>query len=831
MDLSFKPLRNQKAHPGLRTSQQFLFGLQSLYCKKSRQETFSLKSDCKPLISSFQVVHFEFMVALISSFQVAHFNSNPPQQNLRRNLLQHHRRTSLIRCGIAEASGQPAPVGQKTKYNDGLFEKLFMTLFARKMEKFGAPAKAGDAGKEKGWLDYNYESFVDASKKVMQGRNRIQQQQVVRQVLLSMLPPGAPEQFRKLFPPTRWAEEFNAALTVPFFQWLVGPSEVIEVEVNGVKQRSGVLIKKCRYLENSGCVGMCVNMCKIPTQDFFTNEFGLPLTMNPNFEDMSCEMIYGQAPPAFEDDPVAKQPCFANICGTRSILFCSPTQFCESARDKISSCNSTTTDAESLDKGSHPCIADVQLDAFTPQDYADALDKSILFFEGQRSGKLPADQRLTWRADSGLSDGSTYHVNLVGGYYDAGDNVKFGLPMAFTTTLLSWSVIEFGSSMGNQIHNAKSAIRWSTDYLLKAATATPDTLYVQVGDPNMDHRCWERPEDMDTPRTVYKVTAQNPGSDVAAETAAALAAASIVFRDSDPHYSSKLLGTAMKVFSFADRYRGSYSESLSSAVCPFYCSYSGYHDELLWGASWLHRASQNASYLNYIQSNGHTLGAEDDDYSFSWDDKRPGTKVLLSKGFLESSQPEFLTFKSHSDNYICSLIPGSSSFQAQYTPGGLLYKGSESNLQYVTSTTFLLLTYAKYLSSNGGETSCGGTTVTAESLVAQAKKQVDYILGDNPQKMSYMVGFGDKFPQHVHHRGSSVPCVKSHPARIPCGDGFQYLYSGSPNPNVLVGAILGGPDSRDEFADARSNYQQSEPATYINAPFVGAVAFFAAATT
>jgi len=71
-------------------------------------------------------------------------------------------------------------------------------------------------------------------------------------------------------------------------------------------------------------------------------------------------------------------------------------------------------------------------------------------------------------------------VDLVGGYYDAGDNVKFGLPMAFTTTLLAWSVIEFGSSMMDQIENARAAIRWSTDYLLKAATTTPDTVYVQV---------------------------------------------------------------------------------------------------------------------------------------------------------------------------------------------------------------------------------------------------------------------------------------------------------------------------------------------------------------
>lgn len=168
-------------------------------------------------------------------------------------------------------------------------------------------------------------------------------------------------------------------------------------------------------------------------------------------------------------------------------------------------------------------------------------------------------------------------MDLTGGYYDAGDNVKFNFPMAFTTTMLSWSTLEYGKKMGpQQLQSARSAIRWATDYLLKCATATPGKLYVGVGDPNADHRCWERPEDMDTPRAVYSVSPSNPGSDVAGETAAALASASLVFRKADPAYSRVLLRTAKKVMQFAIQYRGSYSDSLGSVFCPFYCSYSGY---------------------------------------------------------------------------------------------------------------------------------------------------------------------------------------------------------------------------------------------------------------
>ncbi|XP_051200696.1 endoglucanase 19 [Lolium perenne] len=461
-------------------------------------------------------------------------------------------------------------------------------------------------------------------------------------------------------------------------------------------------------------------------------------------------------------------------------------------------------------------------------NYADALSKSLIFFEGQRSGKLPPGNRMPWRADSGLTDGAQYNVDLVGGYYDAGDNVKFGLPMAFTTTMLAWSVADFGKFMGAELPHARAAVRWGADYLLKAATATPGALYVQVGDPGRDHACWERPEDMDTPRGVYRVDGSKPGSDVAGETAAALAASSVAFRRSDPAYSARLLHAAMAVFEFADRHRGSYSDSLSADVCPYYCSYSGYHDELLWAASWLHRASNNATYMAYVQAYGMQLGAADDDFSFSWDDKRAGTKVLLSRGFLRRKLQGLELYKSHSDSYICSLVPGTSGFQAgQYTPGGLIYKEGESNMQYVTTATFLMLAYAKYLKSSGAVVSCGGRDLAPADLVALAKRQVDYILGKNPAGRSYMVGFGARYPQRAHHRGASMPSVHAHPGRIGCDAGFQYLHAAGANPNVLIGAVLGGPDAHDGFDDDRGNYAQSEPATYINAPLVGPLAFFA----
>ena len=53
-----------------------------------------------------------------------------------------------------------------------------------------------------------------------------------------------------------------------------------------------------------------------------------------------------------------------------------------------------------------------------PTDYSESLHLSLLFYEAQRSGRLPANNRIPWRKNSALKDGSDVGLDLTGGYYD-----------------------------------------------------------------------------------------------------------------------------------------------------------------------------------------------------------------------------------------------------------------------------------------------------------------------------------------------------------------------------------------------------------------------------
>ncbi|AFY60747.1 DUF4033 domain-containing protein [Synechococcus sp. PCC 6312] len=194
---------------------------------------------------------------------------------------------------------QPAAI-----YTDNAFDRLALGLINRKI------AQALDLTPP----SPTYANFVWLSQQVMQGRTAQEQQALIAEVLASVIPRWVLWGIRNFFSPAPLVCELNAWFATRLFQWLVGPCEWQSTLVAGPDQafrwqRSRVQIKKCRYLEESGCVGMCVNLCKLPTQKFFTEQFGIPLTMTPDFQDLSCAMVFGQMPLPFTEEEAAQQPC------------------------------------------------------------------------------------------------------------------------------------------------------------------------------------------------------------------------------------------------------------------------------------------------------------------------------------------------------------------------------------------------------------------------------------------------------------------------------------------------------------------------------------------
>lgn len=185
--------------------------------------------------------------------------------------------------------------------------------------------------------------------------------------------------------------------------------------------------------------------------------------------------------------------------------------------------------------------------------YGEALQKNFLFWEANRSGALGPDNRLEWRRDSTTNDGSTVGRDLEGGYFDAGDHVKFGQPMAASVNMLAWGGVEYTDAYkgAGQFDELLDAVKWGTDYFLKAhETSGGKTakLWVQVGEGGSanDHGYWGAPETVEanTTRRAFAIDPANPGSDVAASTSSALAAASMLFRGVDDAYADELLKNA-----------------------------------------------------------------------------------------------------------------------------------------------------------------------------------------------------------------------------------------------------------------------------------------------
>ncbi|WP_298543892.1 glycoside hydrolase family 48 protein [uncultured Aquimarina sp.] len=429
-------------------------------------------------------------------------------------------------------------------------------------------------------------------------------------------------------------------------------------------------------------------------------------------------------------------------------------------------------------------------------NYGEALQKSLLFYETQQSGKLPDWNRISWRSDSGVNDGADVGLDLTGGWNDAGDHVKFGFPMAFSVTALNWGFLEYkdGYDTANQTEHFKRNIKWVTDYFIKCHPS-PNVFYAQVADSkSQDHNFWMPAEMVDVhpmygQRKSYALTTSNPGTDVACETAAALASASIIFKDSDPAYSATLLSHAIELYEFGDNHRGLYTSDGNIPAVGTYTS-GNFQDELTWGALWLYKATGDQKYLDKAEAE---YTQPDFLWSLVWEDKSYGNMVLLS--IITGKE----IYKTDAERHLDWWQEGNGG--VNYSPGGQAHLTQWGSLRHAMNASLTALIYSDNVN-----------TPKSSQYRNFAINQVNYALGDNPNNRSLVTGFGVNPPTKPHHRGQHSSWSRS-----------------STNPvesrHTMWGALMGGPSKPDDaFEEDRDDFQANEVATDYNACYQGVLA-------
>ena len=238
-------------------------------------------------------------------------------------------------------------------------------------------------------------------------------------------------------------------------------------------------------------------------------------------------------------------------------------------------------------------VTPVIIDPIAEYNYAEALQKSIYFYEAQKSGPGVTGGRVIWRGDASLMDtvvplqpigpdgtGTNMSqdfidahrqwldpegkgtVDVSGGFYDAGDHVKFGLPQGYTASTLGWALYEFKQAFVDTGLETPmlDILRWFTDYFIRSTFRNEQgdiiAFSYHVGDGNLDHNVWSPPEVQKIPRPVHFATTETPASDACADAAAALTLMYLNVRETDPTYAATCLDIAQALYFFASTNRG-----------------------------------------------------------------------------------------------------------------------------------------------------------------------------------------------------------------------------------------------------------------------------------
>ena len=210
------------------------------------------------------------------------------------------------------------------EYRDNVLDKLLLFIFRKLVTKNTGGTITSPREGIVGLVDQG-RTFL-----LQPGQTPEAQHQMVRETLAGLMTPVLPPFYRlfmsgiipggegtRQFGPWFYAPFLTSVVTPTFFGFLVGPSYPNRRKDG---QWGGLVVEKCKFLQESGCKGLCLHQCKIPAQQFFQDELGLALTVSPNFVTQECQWSFGEVPLPPAQDPSFPQGCLAGCESRKAIL-------------------------------------------------------------------------------------------------------------------------------------------------------------------------------------------------------------------------------------------------------------------------------------------------------------------------------------------------------------------------------------------------------------------------------------------------------------------------------------------------------------------------------
>ena len=446
-----------------------------------------------------------------------------------------------------------------------------------------------------------------------------------------------------------------------------------------------------------------------------------------------------------------------------------------------------------------------------------------------------------------------------GGFHDAGDHVKFGLPGSYAASTLGWGYYEFRDAYkdtGTQEH-MEDVLHWFNDFYMKGTYLDEDgkvlAFCYQVGEGNNDHNYWCPPELQDSKmllnfaRPAYFATVETPASDMCAGAAASLAINYLNFKDTEPEYAEESLEKAIALYDFAretHKEADDSNEVLSLGYDGGFYTSSYDYDELAWAAVWLNICTGNEEYIDHIVSVDTSEVTETGGYKYTgyvkrimettgstwqniwvhcWDTVWGGVFAKLAPitnnerdWFIFRWNLEFWSGEPHlktagladeiwnMDYQHVKEIDENDKTYIAMTPSDFSMLNEYGSCRYNTAAGLCAMVYRK-------ETAKFGKDEEYTGFADWAERQMEYIMGKNPMNRPDIVGYSETSACHPHHRAAHGSTTFS------MDDPLDQTH-------VLWGALVGGPDSKDWHRDITKDYVYNEVAVDYNAAVVGDLA-------